>query len=93
MLRAAAQKVGGDADLKQQIANDIISGTNDAFSFTVLGRSVGTRHAKVNAVGQEECAGAEVVELAAVVALNSLNGDPKLCADISKKEGSESVRL
>ena len=40
---------------------------------------------KVNAMGQEESAGAEVVELAAVVTLDSLNGDPKLCANISKK--------
>jgi hypothetical protein len=49
----------------------------------------------VDAVGEEECAGAGVVELTAVVALNSLDGDTELGAHISEKvrDGGERVRL
>lgn len=75
--------------------NDVVDGANDAFSFTVLGGGVGAGHAQVDAMGQEEHAGAEIIELATIVALNALDGGAKLCADIGKEIGERrvSVRL
>jgi hypothetical protein len=86
----------GDNGVKQEGANNIISSANDAFSFTILRRGVGVGHAKVNAMGQEERANGEVIKLAAIITLNSLDGDTKLCAHIGKRkfgEGRESIRL
>lgn len=59
-----------------------------------MGEGVKARHAKVNAVRRKELAGAEVVKLTAVVALNALNGDAKLSMNICKEvsEGGEGVR-
>ena len=71
--------------LEQQRANDIINGTNNALSFTVLGGSGGTRHTKMNSMSKEECAGTRVVELVAVVALNCLNGGAVLGGHMSKE--------
>ena len=44
---------------------------------------------------QEERAGTEIVKLAAVVALDALNGDPELSANISEKvrQSGKGVRL
>jgi HD-like signal output (HDOD) protein len=36
-------------------------------------------------MGEKECAGGRVVELSAIVALDILDGDRKLCAHIGKK--------
>lgn len=55
---------------------------------TGLSGSVGTWHAKMNFVGgKKKCAGVEVIELATIVVLISLDGDAELCVDISKKRG------
>jgi len=64
--------------LEQKGANNIISGANNAFSFTVLGGGAGAGHAQVNAMCQEERAGAGVVELFTVVALDVVDGDAEL---------------
>jgi len=53
--------------LKQQGANDIIYGANNTFSFTVLRRGVGARHAEMDALAEKEGAGAGVIKLAPVV--------------------------
>ena len=59
--------------LKQQGANDIIYGANNTFSFTVLRRGIRARHAKMNALGEEERPSAGVIKLLPVVALNRLD--------------------
>jgi hypothetical protein len=100
------QKIGGSAksrspeggrntSLEQEGANDIICGTNNAFSFAVLGRGVGVGHTEVDTMGEEEHAGAGVVKLAAVIALDALDGDTELSLNIGKevRQGGESVRL
>jgi len=46
---------------------------NNVFDFTVLRQSVGARHAKVDALGEEEVTSARVVKLFPVIALGSLN--------------------
>jgi len=75
--------------------NDIISGADNAFGFTVLRRGVGAGHAQVDTVGKEEGTGARVIELTAVVALDALDGDAKLCAHVGEKvrEGGKRVRF
>jgi len=60
--------VGGrHGGLKQQGANDIIYRANNTFSFTVLRRGVGARHAEMDALAEKEGAGAGVIKLAPVV--------------------------
>ena len=63
--------------------------------FTVLGRSVGARHAEMDAMSEEKHAHAEVVELAAVVALDGLDNDAELSTNMSEEvlQSGESVRL
>jgi hypothetical protein len=64
---------------------NVVNGTNDALSLTVLLRGVGARHAKVNTVGEEERAGGGVVKLTVIIALNG----PHSCAQLSMHEGKE----
>jgi hypothetical protein len=71
--------------MKQEGANDVIGGTNDTFSFTILCGSVRARHAKENAMGRKERASVEIVELATIIALQPLDRDAKLGADIGEK--------
>jgi hypothetical protein len=75
--------------------NDIIDGTDNAFSFTVLRRDIRTRHPELDSVGEEEGAESVVVELATIIALDTLNGDTKQCGDIGKeiRQGGKSVGL
>ena len=79
----------------QKGANNIISRANNAFSFTILGGGVGTGHAQVDTVDQEERAGAGVIKLFAVVVLDCLDGDAELGLHKSEKvsEGGIRVRL
>jgi hypothetical protein len=81
--------------LKKQGTRHIIDGVNDAFNFTVLRRSVGTRHPQKDPFGCEECARGGVIELTAIVALDGFDGAAKLCGDISEKmrQGGKSVRF
>ena len=85
----------GDTGLKQEGTNNIIDGTNNAFSFTVLRRGIRTGHPELDAVGEEEGMGSMIVELASIIALNTLNGDTKLRSHIGKeiRQGRKSVRL
>lgn len=85
VLRASTQKEGGCASLEHKTMDNVTNGANNAFSFTILGGGVGTRHAQVDATGQEERAGARVFELFVVVALDCLDGNAELCLHISKK--------
>jgi hypothetical protein len=70
--------------LKEQGTHHIIDGANDAFGFTILRRSVGTRHLQKDPFGGEECARGGIVELTAIVALDGFDGAAKLCGDISE---------
>ena len=65
------------------------------FSFTVLRRGVGARHAKMNASSEEERAGTRVVELLAIVALNFFDRGAKLGSGVGDevRQRAESVRL
>jgi hypothetical protein len=71
--------------LKEQGAQHIINGVDDALSFTVLLRSVGTRHLHKYPFGGEECMRGGVIELSAIVALDNVDVAAKLCGDISGK--------
>ena len=73
------------ATLKEQSAMNVVDGAKGVLCFTVLLRGVGARHAEDCTLGEEECAGRGVIELAAIVALDGLNRGAKLCAHISKK--------
>jgi hypothetical protein len=44
-------------------------------------------HAKKGSVGLEEGAGVEIIEVLAIVALDALDRDAKLCAYIGEKIG------
>ena len=81
--------------MEQKRADNIISGTNYALSFTVLGRGVGARHPEMSAMGEEERAGAGVIKLAAIVALNCLDGGTVLSGHMNKEvsQSRERVRL
>ena len=88
--------VGGwKGGLKQKAAHNIVERTDEALSLTVLRRGVGTGHAEVYAVGEEERARAGVVELLAIVALNFFDGGAKLGSGIGDevRQRTESVRL
>ena len=71
--------------LEQKGLHDVVDGGKSAFSTSVLLRGVGTRHSKNDSMSEEERASRGVVKLAAVVALNRLNGGVKLCAHIREK--------
>ena len=83
----------GSRRLKQKGADNVISGTDDTLSFTVLGVGVRAAHVQVNAMSQEERAGAGVVELAAIVALNCLDCCAELSTHKSKETGERRVRV
>ena len=63
--------------------------------FTVLGGGVGARHPEVSTMSQEERVGAGVIKLAAIVALNCLDGGAVLCGHMSKEvsQGRKRVRF
>lgn len=63
--------------LKEQGVNDIIHGANVAFGFTILMRSVGARHTKMDALSEEKVTDARV-ELFPVIALDNLDLGAKL---------------
>ena len=57
----------GNASLEQKGANSVIDSANNPFSFTILRRGVGARHAEMDALAEKEGAGAGVIKLAPVV--------------------------
>lgn len=69
--------------MEKKGTNNIVDGSNNAFSSTILGGGIGTGHAQVGAMG-EESVSAKVFKLAVVVTLNSRNGDIELRMDIGK---------
>jgi hypothetical protein len=84
----------GKGSLDKQSANDIVNGTNDMFSFTILWGCVRTRHSELCVVRQEEDPGGRVVKLTPV-SLDSFDGPAELSRHISKEIGqsSEGVRF
>ena len=83
----------GSRRLKQKGADNVISGTDDTLSFTILGAGVRAAHAQVNGMSQQDCAGAGVGELAAIVALNCLDCGTELSTHKSKENGERRVRV
>jgi hypothetical protein len=83
------------AALKEQGVNNIIDSAERTLGFTILLRCMRAGHAENGAVREEERAGRGVVKLAAIVALDGLDGGAKLRAYISKKvrDGSEGVEF
>jgi hypothetical protein len=81
--------------VKEQGANDIVNGTNDAFSFAVLSGSVWTRHAKKNSVRCKKGSSTKIVKFTSIVVLESLNGNTKLGVDIGEeiRQGGKGVGL
>jgi hypothetical protein len=77
--------VSRNRSLKEQGTQHIIDGAKDAFGFTILRRSVGTRHPQKYLFGGEECARGGIIELTTIVALDCFDGAAKLCGDISEK--------
>jgi hypothetical protein len=63
----------------------IIDGVKDALVFTILCRSVGTRHLQMYPFGGKECMRGDIIELTAIVALDGFDGAAKLCGGISEK--------
>lgn len=70
--------------MEKKGTNNIVDGSNNAFSSTILGGGIGTGHAQVGAMGGEESVSVKVFKLAVVVTLNSRNGDIELRMDIGK---------
>jgi hypothetical protein len=70
--------------MEKKGTNNILDGSNNAFSSTILGGGIGTGHARVGAMEGEESVSVKVFKLAVVVTLNSLNGDIELRMDIGK---------
>ena len=58
--------------MDEQCAADNAQRTNDAFSFTVLWGSIGTRETQLNPIVSGEILEGVVVEFSSVIALNSL---------------------
>ena len=68
---------------------------NHSLGFTVLRVRVGARHPEQDAVGEKEGASGQVVELAAVITLDTPNGAAELGLHIGEKisQGSKSFRF
>lgn len=71
--------------MEEEGPNHIVERADGALSLPILSRGVRARHSEVSAVGQEEGAGAGVVKLAPIVALDRLDGAAKLCGNNSKE--------
>jgi hypothetical protein len=77
--------VSRNRSLKKQRTHHIIDDAKDALGFTVLRRTVGTRHLQKYSFGGEECARGGIVELMTIITLDDFDGAAKLCGDISDK--------
>jgi hypothetical protein len=75
----------GETGLKQQGPHNIVDCAKNALSTSVLLGCVWARHPKNDPMSEEERAGRGVIKLAAVVALNCLDGGVKLHAHIREK--------
>jgi hypothetical protein len=63
--------VGRERRLEEKAAEHIGGGADDAFGSVVLSRCVGARETQLDAMSEEERTGGVVVELAAIVTLQS----------------------
>jgi hypothetical protein len=83
------------ASLKQQRPCDIVKSLKVVFRFTVLLRGVRATHVKGDTMSEEECAGAGVVKLTPIVALNTLEGVAELGGNKGEKvsKNGKCVRL
>jgi hypothetical protein len=75
----------GNRILKKKGAQYIINDAEDVFGFTILQRSIWTRHPLKYPFGGEECVRGGVIKLTAIVTLDGFDGAAKLCGDIRKK--------
>jgi hypothetical protein len=70
-------------------------GAENALGFTILWRSVWTRHPHNHHISGEECARGTIVKLTTIITLDDFDGAAKLCGDISKIfwQSGKSVRF
>lgn len=61
----------------EERANDVVGRANDPFNFTILGRGIGTGHAKDGALSEEERAHGGVIEFSPIVTLNYFHSATK----------------
>ena len=76
----------GKGSLDQQGANNVINGANNTLSFTILRRSVRTRHPQCSALGEKEEPTRGVVKLPPIVTLDGLDRAAELSSNIGKKK-------
>ena len=63
-----------EASLEHKATDDVISSADNAFSFFILGGSVGAWHAKSNAMGEEKGASGRVIKFLTIVTLDAFDG-------------------
>ena len=71
--------------MKKEGADAIVEGAENAFSSTVLLRSVGTCETEYSAVSSEEGANGEVVKLFSIIGLKGMDGSTELGGDEGEK--------
>jgi hypothetical protein len=74
-----------ETSLKQKGPHNVVDCAKNALCTSVLLGGVWARHPENDPVSEEERAGRGVIELAAIVALNCLDGGVKLHANIREK--------
>jgi hypothetical protein len=86
---------GRERCLEEEAAEHISGGADHAFGSAVLCRSVGARETQLDAMSEEERARGVVIELAAIVTLQSTDRATKLSGYPGEEvcEGGECVRL
>jgi hypothetical protein len=65
--------------LEKEGAGDIVEKANGTLSLSILSQDVGTRHANVDATGEEEGAGAGVSKLTTIITLKNFDRGAELC--------------
>jgi hypothetical protein len=70
--------------MKKQGVEHVINGAENALGFTILWRSVWTRHLQNHPICDKECSRGSIIELMAMVPLNGFDGAAKPCGDISE---------
>ena len=85
----------GHASFKKERAGDIVERANGTLSLPILSQDVGTRHANVDSMGEEEGAGAGVSKLTTIVALKNFDRGAELCGNEGKetRQSIKSVRF
>lgn len=70
--------------MEEEGPNNIVDGENGALSLPILISGVRTQHSEVSAMAEEEGAGARVIKLTPLVALDGLDDATKLCGNKGK---------